>query len=128
MEKKRVNLLFDRTFFTEEIYSRLKFKEYDFSDVYEELVYEFSKLDFDIYYINLYLKDTNLYKMRLKRSGKAITEYAKFNIESSINQQEQYLKMANELSKKYNTIKVFNVSNDTDEETLKSKIKEILNF
>lgn len=128
MENKSINLLFDRTFFTEEIYSRLKFKEYDFSDVYEELVYEFSKLDFDIYYINLYLKDTNLYKMRLKRSGKAITEYAKFNIESSINQQEQYLKMANELSKKYNTIKVFNVSNDTDEETLKSKIKEILNF
>lgn len=128
MENKSINLLFDRTFFTEEIYSRLKFKEYDFSDVYEELVYEFSKLDFDIYYINLYLKDTNLYKMRLKRSGKAITEYAKFNIESSINQQEQYLKMANELSKKYNTIKVFNVSNDTNEETLKSKIKEILNF
>lgn len=128
MENKSINLLFDRTFFTEEIYSRLKFKEYDFSDVYEELVYEFSKLDFDIYYINLYLKDTNLYKTRLERSGKAITEYAKFNIESSINQQEQYLKMANELSKKYNTIKVFNVSNDTDEETLKSKIKEILNF
>ena len=128
MENKSINLLFDRTFFTEEIYSRLKFKEYDFSDVYEELVYEFSKLDFDIYYINLYLSDTNLYKTRLERSGKAITEYAKFNIESSINQQEQYLKMANELSKKYNTIKVFNVSNDTDEETLKSKIKEILNF
>ena len=128
MENKSINLLFDRTFFTEEIYSRLKFKEYDFSDVYEELVYEFSKLDFDIYYINLYLKDTNLYKTRLERSGKAITEYAKFNIESSINQQEQYLKMANELSKKYNTIKVFNVSNDTDEEALKHKIKEILNF
>ena len=36
--------------------------------------------------------------------------------------------MANELSKKYNTIKVFNVSNDTDEEALKHKIKEILNF
>ena len=128
MENKSINLLFDRTFFTEEIYSRLKFKEYDFSDIYEKLLDEFSKLDFDIYYINLYLSDTNLYKTRLERSGKAITKYAKFNIESSIHQQEQYLKMANELSKKYNTIKVFNVSNDTDEETLKHKIKEILNF
>ena len=128
MENKSINLLFDRTFFTEEIYSRLKFKEYEFSDIYEKLLDEFSKLDFDIYYINLYLSDTNLYKTRLERSGKAITEYAKFNIESSIHQQEQYLKMANELSKKYNTIKVFNVSNDTDEEALKHKIKEIFNF
>ena len=94
----------------------------------EKLLNKLANLDFDIYYITLYLKDTNLFNKRLIRDDKAITEYAKFNIESSIHQQEQYLKMANELSKKYNTIKVFNVSNDTDEETLKSKIKEILNF
>ena len=128
LENKSINLLFDRTFFTEEIYSRLKFKQYNFSDVYEELVEKFSKLDFDIYYINLYLKDTNLFKKRLERSGKAITDYAKFNIESSIKQQEQYLKMADEISKKYSTIKVFNVSNDSDEEYLKDKIKKILKF
>ncbi len=128
LENKSINLLFDRTFFTEEIYSRLKFKQYDFSDVYNELVERFSKLDFDIYYINLYLNNTNLFKKRLERSGKAVTDYAKFNIESSIKQQEQYLKMADEISKKYPTIKVFNVSNDSDEESLKAKIKEILKF
>jgi predicted ABC-type ATPase len=128
LENKSINLVFDRTFFTEEIYSRLKFKQYDFSDVYYELVEEFNKLDYDIYYITLYLEDTNLYTSRLARDGKAITDYAKFNINSSINQQEEYLKMADEISSKYSNIKVFKVSNDNDEQELKSKIRSILNF
>ena len=33
-----INLLFDRTFFTEENYCRLGKKEYSFSDVYEKLL------------------------------------------------------------------------------------------
>ena len=65
MENKSINLLFDRTFFTEEIYSRLKFKQYDFSDAYESLLENFSALDFDIYYITLYLNDTSLFAKRL---------------------------------------------------------------
>ncbi len=128
LENKSINLLFDRTFFTEEIYSRLKFKQYDFGPAYEELVDRFSKLDFDIYYITLYLKDTNLFIKRLARDGKAITDYAKFGVESSIKQQNQYLNMADEISSKYPSIKVFKVSNDGDEEKLKSKIREILDF
>lgn len=128
LENKSINLLFDRTFFTEEIYSRLKFKQYDFAPAYEELVERFSKLDFDIYYITLYLEDTNLFVKRLARDGKAITDYAKFGIESSINQQKQYLNMADEINNKYPSIKVFKVSNDGDEQELKSKIREILDF
>ena len=128
MENKSINLVFDRTFFTEEIYSRLKFKEYNFSDEYEKLLNKFSTLDFDIYYITLYLEDTELFKKRLVRDDKAITDYAKFNIDSSKKQQEQYLKMADEISSKYTNIKVFKVSNDTDEKELKLKIKNILNF
>ncbi len=128
MENKSINLVFDRTFFTEEIYSRLKFKEYNFSDEYEKLLNKFNTLDFDIYYITLYLEDTELFKKRLVRDDKAITDYAKFNIDSSKKQQEQYLKMADEISSKYTNIKVFKVSNDTDEKELKLKIKNILNF
>lgn len=128
MENKSINLLFDRTFFTEEIYCRLNFKQYDFSDVYEKLLETFSKLDFDIYYITLYLENTSLFENRLSRDGKAIPEYAKFTIQSSINQQNQYLKMADEISANYPNIKVFKVSNDSDEQELKSKIKDILNF
>ena len=128
LENKNINLLFDRTFFTEEIYSRLNFKQYSFSDVYNQLVSIFSKLDFDIYYITLYLNDVSLFEKRLERSGKAIVDYAKFNVQSSINQQEQYLKMADEISMNYPSIKVFKVSNDTNEEELKQKIRSILNF
>ena len=128
LENKSINLLFDRTFFTEEIYSRLKFKEYSFSDVYEELVKKFNDLDFDIYYITLYLEDTPLFAKRLQRDNKAVPDYAKFNIQSSVNQQNEYLKLADEISTKYSNIKVYKVSNDTDEEELKLKIKDILNF
>ena len=89
MENKSINLVFDRTFFTEEIYCRLDFKQYKFSDVYEDLLEKFSKLDFDIYYITLYLENTDLFANRLSRDGKAVLDYAKFTIESSINQQNQ---------------------------------------
>ena len=51
LENKSINLVFDRTFFTEENYCRLGKKEYTFTDVYEGLLEEFSKLDFEIYYI-----------------------------------------------------------------------------
>lgn len=128
LENKSINLVFDRTFFTEEIYCRLNFKEYKFTDVYNDLVEKFNKLNFDIYYITLYLENTDLYLQRLARSDKAIPDYAKFTAQSSINQQEQYLKMADEISSKYPNIKVFKVSNDAGEEELKSKIKEIINF
>lgn len=128
MENKSINLVFDRTFFTEEIYCRLDFKQYKFSDVYEDLLERFSKLNFDIYYITLYLENTDLFANRLSRDGKAVLDYAKFTIESSINQQNQYLKMADEISSNYPNIKVFKVSNDCNEQELKSKIKDILNF
>ena len=71
MENKSINLLFDRTFFTEEIYCRLGFKEYSFTDVYNKLLDRFSKLDFDIYYITLYLSSEDEYEERLNRPGKA---------------------------------------------------------
>ena len=38
LQNKSINLLFDRTFFTEEIYCRLGFKEYSFTDVFERLL------------------------------------------------------------------------------------------
>ena len=55
MENKSINLIFDRTFFTEENYCRLGIKDYSFTDVYEKLLDQFANLDFEIYYITLYL-------------------------------------------------------------------------
>ena len=97
LENLSINLVFDRTFFTEEIYCRLGFKEYSFTDVYEALLEELSKMDFDIYYITLYLQDETLFEKRIQREGKAVPDYAKFKAESSINQQRAYLKMAEEV-------------------------------
>ena len=94
LENLNINLLFDRTFFTEEIYCRLGFKDYSFTDVYEKLLEKLSKMDFEIYYITLYLKDEGQFEERLAREGKAVPKYAKFKAESSINQHREYLKMA----------------------------------
>lgn len=128
MENKSVNLIFDRTFFTEENYCRLGMKEYVFTDVYEKLLEQFSNLDFDIYYITLYLQDEMKYYERLNREGKAIFKGAEFNIESSIKQQREYLKMADEIKEKYPNINVKNVANDKDIEETKKEIREFLQY
>lgn len=126
LENLNINLLFDRTFFTEEIYCRLGFKDYSFTDVYEKLLEELSKMDFEIYYITLYLKDESQFEQRLAREGKAVPEYAKFKAESSINQQKEYLKMAEEVEEKYPNINVVNIQNDRDFEEVKQELMKVL--
>lgn len=126
LENLSINLLFDRTFFSEENYCRLGFKKYSFTDVYEELLEELSKLDFDIYYITLYLQNESLFEKRIARDGKAVPEYAKFKAESSINQQRTYLKMAEEIKEKYSNIHVVNIENSGDIEEIKKELIELL--
>mgnify|MGYP003301981534 CR=1 FL=1 len=128
LENTSVNLLFDRTFFTEENYTRLGFKEYSFSDVYYDLVKKLNDMDFDIYYITLYLEDVSEYEKRILRKDKAIVDYAKFEAQSSINQQKVYLEMAEELKGLAPNIKVYNVETSGGIESVEKKIKEILQF
>lgn len=128
MQNMSINLLFDRTFFTEEIYCRLGFKEYTFSDIYEELLDRLSKMDFEFYYITLYLKNENEFEKRLSRGDKTITKYAKFNKQSSINQQNEYLKLADEIALKYPNINVIKIDNSRDEEKVKEEIKKLLDW
>lgn len=126
MENLNINLLFDRTFFTEENYCRLGKKDYSFTEVYNNLLDKFSKLDFDIYYITLYLEDESLFETRLKREGKVEPAYAKFSAENSVKQQREYLKMADEIKEQYPTIKVFKVENGKGVEETRKAINEIL--
>lgn len=128
MENKSINLVFDRTFFSEENYCRMEKKDYVFTDVYEKLLDEFSKLDFEIYYVTVYLKDTNQYNSRLQRKGKAALKYSKFESENSIKQQEVYLQMAMEIKEKYPNIKVVNIENDRDFEETKAELKKIIQY
>lgn len=101
MENTGMNLLFDRTFFTEEVYCRLGYKEYNFTKEYKRLLNKLSKLNFDTYYINLSLFDINNYKQRLVRDGKANVTYAKFDVSSSEKQQDTYLDLFAEISTEY---------------------------
>ena len=128
LENKSINLVFDRTFFTEENYCRLGKKQYTFSDIYEKLLEDFSKLDFDIYYITLYLQDESLYNERLKREGKAVYKASTFDAENSINQQREYLKMADEIKQKYPNINVINIANDRNLDIVKQEIRNKVGF
>lgn len=126
LENQSINLLFDRTFFSEENYCRLGYKDYSFTEVYNKLLEELSKMDFDIYYITVYLKDESLFPSRLNRKDKAIPDFAKFATQKSIDQQNEYLKMADEIKKKYPQIHVFELENSKPLEETEKEIKEIL--
>lgn len=106
-----VNMIFDRTFFSEEVYSRLGFKSYSFHELYEELLNKLDNLNFDIYFVVLYLKDTSEYEKRIQRDK---GEYQKFSVESSIRQQEEYLKLADEVEKQTKNIKVIRFDTDNN--------------
>ena len=119
LENKSINLVFDRTFFTEENYCRLGKKQYTFSDIYEKLLEDFSKL---------YLQDESLYNERLKREGKAVYKASTFDAENSINQQREYLKMADEIKQKYPNINVINIANDRNLDIVKQEIRNKVGF
>lgn len=112
LENTDVNLLFDRTFFSEEVYTRLGYKEYSFTDLYEELLVKLNNLDFDIYYFVLSLKNVELFKERLDRKDKAKVKYVDFDISNSVKQQNMYLQTAKEVKEKCNNVKVYTLEND----------------
>lgn len=120
LEETELNLLFDRTFFTEEVYTKLGFKDYSFDDVYERLLRKLSELDFNIYFVVLYLNDTSIYEKRLARQHH---QYQKFSIESSVKQQEEYLKLIDDI--KYDTIHTIKIATDNYQEAYDKLIDSI---
>lgn len=120
LEESGMHLIFDRTFFTEQVYCSLGYKDYDFSDVYNRLVKKLCTLDTDIYFIVLYLKDTEIYRKRLERVHH---NYQAFSIDSSINQQNEYLKLADALKK--TNIHVLKVAMDDFDKGYKKIINSI---
>ena len=120
-----VNMIFDRTFFSEEVYGRLGYKKYSFSEVYKELLNKLDSLNFDIYLVVLYLKNTEEYEKRIGERNKH--EYQKFNLESSIKQQEAYLKLANEVENETKNIKIIKFDN-SNAENYEEKINNELGF
>lgn len=106
-----INMVFDRTFFTNEIYARLGYQKYSFTDVYDKLLKTLDSIDADIYLVVLYLDDETEFSRRLKRDKH---EYQKFETESSVLQQKEYLKLADEVENQTKNIKVIRFNNDND--------------
>lgn len=125
LQNKSINLLFDRTFFTEEVYCRLGFKEYSFTDVYNQLLDRLSNMDFEIYYITLYLSNEDEFEVRLNRGDKGVVKYAKFSKENSVTQQNAYLTISEEIKNKYPNINVINIDTCIGIDKVKERIKEI---
>ena len=121
IEDSDINLVFDRTFFTEEVYSKLGYKDYSFDDVYEELLEMLGNLNYDVYYIFLYLKDVNIYEVRLKREHH---NYQNFSLDNSINQQNTYKSLLDDIKRLKNT-KVYEIAMDNFDEAYK-EINKIL--
>lgn len=119
-----VNMIFDRTFFSEEIYCRLGYHNFSFTEIYKELLQKLDSLNYDMYFVVLYLEDVSLYEERIKRDKHA---YQSFNVESSIKQQEEYLKLADEVEKNTKNIKVIKFNNENSE-NYKEKIDEKFGF
>ena len=92
LEETELNLIFDRTFFTEQVYASLGFKDYKFDDVYKRLVRQHH-------------------------------QYQAFSLESSIKQQNAYLKLADDLNMP--NIKVLKIATDNYEEAYNKLINSI---
>lgn len=107
-----VNMIFDRTFFTEEIYGRLGYKPYSFDETYKKLLSKLDNLKFDIYLVVLYLDNTDVFEKRIKRDKH---QYQAFNVESSIKQQNEYLKLADQVEKETKNIKVVKFNGDNSD-------------
>ena len=122
MQTVPMDMIFDRTFTTEEVYGRLGYKEYSFTPDYERYVYELSKLRYELHYFSLYLKDVELFRKRLDRGEHH--QYQAFSLENSVNQQNTYLDIAREISK-YDTINVHEIPMDNFDESY-DEIKRIL--
>ncbi len=96
MQDIPMDIIFDRTFFTEEVYARLGYKDYSFTDVYNRLVEGLYDLKgYDKYYVLLYLKNVELFKKRLARESHH--NYQSFSLDNSVNQQNIYFDLYNDL-------------------------------
>lgn len=125
LEDCDINLVFDRLFFTEEVYCKLGYKDYNFDDTYQKLLEMLGNLKYDIYYISLYLKNVNIYEIRLKREHHS---YQNFSLKNSINQQKVYKSLLSSIKTLKNT-KVYEIAIDNFDEAYKevNKILEIVN-
>lgn len=115
LENKSINLVFDRTFFTEQVYCTMGKKDYDFTEFYQLFCDKLFEMDFEIYYITLFMSNPESYAARLDRPGKANFKNSVFSGENSFMQQIEYGQMLSALVEAYGNKENVNFySLDTD--------------
>ena len=114
MQNIPMNMIFDRTFTSEEVYARLGYKEYSFTEQYKRYSALLNELYYKIYYFNLYLENVDLFRQRLDRPSHH--NYQAFSLDNSVNQQKAYRDVASELST-YDNINVIDLPMDNFEES-----------
>ena len=124
MQQVPMDMVFDRTFFSEEVYTRLGYKDYSFTDEYQRLTEKLNNLAYDIHYLGLYLENVELFRQRLARESHH--NYQAFSIESSVNQQNIYMDIANELES-YDNITVHRIPMDNFDKSYQ-KVKTMFNI
>lgn len=120
-----MDLIFDRTFFTEEVYARLGYKEYSFTDVYNSLLERLCNTNYNIYLFLLYLQNVELYKERLARGQHH--QYQKFSIDNSVNQQLAYQVLGHEIEERGYPINVIPLAMD-DFSIAYNRTRKLLNI
>ena len=122
-----MDMIFDRTFMTEEVYARLGYKDYSFTECFTYNLFRLENLNYEKYYFSLYLEDVDLFRKRLDREEHHL--YQEFSLQNSINQQNMYLELAMEISKKEinydNPIQVVPLAMDDFDKSY-TKVKKIL--
>lgn len=108
LEETELNLIFDRTFFSEQVYATLGYKDYKFDEVYDILIKKLNALDYNIYFVVLYLEDTSIYEKRIKRVHH---NYQAFSLKNSTDQQREYLKLQDNM-KDMNNIHCIKIPTD----------------
>lgn len=124
MQQVPMDMIFDRTFFSEVVYARLKFKNYSFDKENIKLTKKLNSLNYDIHYLGLYLENVELFRHRLARESHH--NYQAFSLESSVNQQNEYMKIADELEA-YSNINVHRIAMDDFDKSY-SKVKTMFNI
>lgn len=109
-----MHMIFDRIWITEQVYSKLGYKNYDYTESYTEHMYWMSKIInkyYDVHIVCLYLQDESLYADRLKRD-RGSYKHAQYSAESSIKQEAQYMATVMDIQAEYSSIMVHVIAAD----------------
>ena len=104
-----VTILLDSFFMTEELLARLGEKDYSFTEDYYAFLERLNALEYEIYYIELYLENTDHYQKRIQ--SRKHHNYFPISAEKSVKEQKGYEEITKEVEA-YSNIHVIRLAMD----------------